>query len=229
MKKNFNFTILLLILLPIVASAQTNKPTSDLSGRFGLHINGELYKGLSLKWSEEARLKQLSTRFDQLHSILSLNYKVNNYFKTGIAYTLILTDKLATKHRGHLDLIGNYKIDRWQLSLRERPEFTLSNKNDTKWILRSKLQLDYSAKTAPITPSLSFELTNTLNDAQKQYIEKLRTELNLKWKINKLNQFDFYYRFDINFNPPYSDDILIKKYTHIIGIFYTLNLYRKNN
>ncbi len=229
MKKHFLFTILIFALLPFVTSAQSNKPTSDLSSRFGFHINGELYKGLTLKWSEEARLNQISTKFDQLHSILSLNYKVNNYFKTGVSYTFILSDKLDTKHRGHLDLIGNYKMNRWQLSLRERPEFTLSNKNNIKWILRSKLQLDYSAKTVPITPSLSFELTNTLNDSQKQYIEKMRTELNFKWKINSLNQFDFYYRFDINFNPPYIDNILIKTHTHIIGIFYTLNLYRKNN
>lgn len=222
------FILILLILLPLF-SAQSNNLEKDFTTRFGFNINGELYKGLTLKWSEETRLKQLSSEFDQLHSILSLNYKVNNYFRTGIAYSFILSDKLDMKHRGHLDLIGNYKINRWQLSLRERPEFTVSGKDNTKWVLRSKLQLDYQANSAPITPSLALEMTNTLNNPQKQYVEKLRTEVNLRWKVNKMNQFDFYYRFDINFNSPLTNSATIKKHTHIIGVFYTLNFFRKSD
>lgn len=224
--KHFLVSVLLFF-LPILLSAQNNKPEKDFTTRVGFNINGELYKGLTLKWSEEARLKQLSSEFDQLHSILSLNYKVNNYFRTGIAYTFVLLDKSEMRHRGHLDLIGSYKINRWQLSLRERPEFTFSKKNNTKWVLRSKLQLDYQANFAPITPSVALEMTNTLNNPQKQYVEKLRTEVNLRWKINKLNQFDFYYRFDVNFNNPLMGTIPVKKQTHIIGVFYTLNLFRK--
>lgn len=217
---------ILLFTIPLTLFAQTEKPTNDFAPRFGFNINGELYKGLTLKWSEEARLKH-SINFDQLHSILTLSYKVNNYFKAGIAYDLILTEEKDLRHRGYLDLTGSYKINNWQLSLRERPEFTVRSKNDTKVVLRSKLQLDYQVSTAPITPSIAFEVTNTLNSKQAQYIERFRTEANLKWKINNLNQLDFYYRFDIGFNPPTHNNS-IKSYTHIIGVFYTLNLQKKN-
>ena len=96
MKTSFKHIVLLCALVlptPFVAQEQeieivetTNALKQDFAPRIGFDIGGDLYHGLSLKWEEEARFKDISTTFDRLYSTLSLTYKFNTYFKTTIGY-----------------------------------------------------------------------------------------------------------------------------------------------
>ena len=223
---------------------------TDFTTRVGFDVKRKLYKNFSLTWFEECRFKSFSSRFDRLYSMLSFNYAVNKYFKTAIGYTYILVynedSSLGHRHRLHVDLIGTYAVGRWNFSLRERPELsirmgafdalTLANPS---WDLRSRLSVEYAARRAPLKPYLAFELFNTLNApklAKGNYINRVRSEVGLKWRVAKAHSIKFYYFFDVentrNITIDYNDagneinSVLldyIRRYKHILGIAYTFD------
>ena len=233
---------------------ESDTTTRDLRTRVGFELNRELYRGLSLTWEEEARFKNLSTEFDRLNSSLGLAYRVNDYFKFGASYTFMLLwhdgkkktnyeKYIDLRHRVNFDVIGNYHVRQWKFTWRERPVITirtdkpdLLEKANPQWTLRSKIAAEYSIFGNPLKPYLSFELSNTLNApvyASGNYIDRIRTNLGLKWRLNSRSSFDFYYNFDVGADRDIridykSDDVTIKDiyvtnerhYTHILGVVY---------
>jgi len=236
---------------------ESDTTQTDMTKRIGFEVNRVVSNGLSLTWEEEARFKNLSTEFDRLYSSLSLGYRVNTYFKIGAGYTLALiwhdgkkkTDYekyLDIRHRINLDLIGNYRIGAWKFTLRERPVMVirtddpdLLEKSNPQWRLRSKVMAEYRIFGKPLKPYIACELSNTLNTpvyANGNYIDRIRTNLGLKWRIDKRSSFDFYYRFDVGTNRDINidykkDDVTIKAvyltyerdYTHILGVAYAFD------
>ena len=247
----FSFLSMSAVAQPVIESDTT---MTDLTTRLGFEINCELYRGLSLTWEEEIRFKSLSTQFDRLYSCLSLDYRVNDYFKVGVGYTFMLIwhdgkkktnyeKYIDLRHRVNLDLIGNYRVGQWKFTLRERPLLTIRTDNpdllekaNPNWSLRSKLLAEYSIMGKPLKPYASIEIANTLNApqyAKGNYVERIRSNLGMKWRINDRNSFDLYYNFDVgmgrDINIDYkADDVTIKavyltrerEYTHTIGVAY---------
>lgn len=84
------------------------------------------------------------------------------------------------------------------------------------------------------------ELSNTLNVpsyVKNNYLEKIRTNIGVKWRLNMKNSIEFFYRFDIETNKDVDidykkDDVTIKavyltnerEYVHIFGIIYNFTL-----
>lgn len=60
---------------------------------------------------------------------------------------------------------------------------TDTKKAKSKHSLRTRLQVEYDIKGVPLTPFVSCELTNELNNAM-QY-DKVRAQAGVEWKINK--------------------------------------------
>ncbi len=219
----------------------TSEPSSDFTTRFGVDIKKSLCKGLSLTWSEEARFKQNSAKFDRLYSGLALSYSVCDYFKlaAGYNYILVLNNNKSYQHRHrvHVDFTGCYGVGQWQFSLRERPMLTQRmgavNKQTTAnpyLELRSRVLAEYSCTNAPLKPFVSFELFNTLNApklARGNYVSRLRSEVGLKWTVVAQHTLNLYYRFDVD----YSRDIDLENavleygqgYKHILGLAYTFD------
>lgn len=229
----------------------------DLSTRLGIAIDKDIYKGLSLSWEEEARFKNLSTEFDCLYSSLSMHYRINDYFKVGAGYTFILlwhdgkkkTDYekyLDPRHRVNIDLVANYRIRKWKFTLRERSLMTLRTddpdlleKSNPNFKLRSKLSVEYSIFGQPLKPYLGCEISNTLNAptyAGGNYIDRIRTDLGVKWRLNRRNSLDFYYQLNVGLNRDIDvdykkDDVTIKAiyrtyeqtFTNNIGVAYTFD------
>ena len=259
MKKVLLITGISLLSVTTIAQTRIESDTTqtDMTTRIGFEVNRDLYRGLSLSWEEEARFKNLSTEFDRLYSTLNLGYRINDYFKVGAGYTLALIwhdgkkntnyeKYLDVRHRINLDLIGNYRVGAWKFTLRERPVVTirtddpdLLEKANPQWSLRSKLMAEYSIFGKPLKPYAACELSNTLNApdyANGNYINRIRTNLGLKWRLDSRSSVDFYYRFDVGTNRDINidykkDDVTIKAvyvtnerdYTHILGVAYTFD------
>ncbi|MGN0187082.1 MAG: DUF2490 domain-containing protein [Paludibacteraceae bacterium] len=255
-----NLMLICALVAPIHLCAQTQEPevientealTQDFSTRIGFDIGGVLYRNLSLKWEEEARFKTLSTTFDRLYSTLSLSYKVNPYFKTAIGYSFHLIHhdgKKSTnyekywlmRHRIYMDLTGSYHYNQWQFSLRERPMMTyrtdnpdLNEKANPHWQLRSKFMAEYTCISQPLKPYISVELSNTLNAPKfaGNYIDALRGAIGLKWRIDRRDALNFYYRIDCNWtrdiDVKYADndiDIVRIKLTHKTALTHILSI-----
>ncbi len=248
--------ILLILCVAIPLSAQTIIETetsaSDFQVRTGIQIEKTWKKTFQLSLEEEARFKSCVTEFDKLYSTLSFDYKPIKYFKTGIGYSFILINHdgkkstdyqkyLDMRHRAFISIEGSYTVNDWKFSLRERPILTIRTdsvnpleKAPYRWDLRSRIMAEYKWFGKPLKSYLAVEVSNTLNApdlADGNYINKVRTTLGVKYKISAHHSFDFFYRFDANFNK----DINIKKsgnvnvtneqeFNHIIGVFYNFSL-----
>ena len=115
------------------------------------------------------------------------------------------------RHRVNIDATGQVTLGQWKLSLRERlmldaraDEIDLREKNRVDYILRSRLQASYSIPNQPLSIVAKMELFNTLNAKYfGQYINEMRPEIGIQWKINKKNTLNASYRY----NYVYSRDI----------------------
>lgn len=257
------FLILLLCCLQAFSmlSAQEiytqHESSSQLSGRIGFEVEKKLPYRFTLNWEEEVRFKNNLTALDRINSNLSVDYDCLKYLKVGVGYTFLAIyhdGKKSTnyqkywdlRHRINADATLSYKYMRWKFSLRERFLTTfrtddpdLLEKANPKMQLRSRIGAEYSFFNKPVKPFATFEISNTLNApkyAQGDYIDGLRTQAGVKWRLNLRNALHFYYRFDVNFNRDIDvdykkDDITIKavyvthktQYNHILGVVYAFD------
>ena len=199
--------------------------------------------------------------FNKSYTTLSIGYAPISYFRVDAGYMLkIMGTKDWSdhnewlRHRVFLGVTGSYKFDNWKLSLRERAMLEIRTdsvnpleKNQYDWTLRSRLTLEYSCRTQPLKPYVWVELANTLNapeyqkkyannDSQNkghQYITKVHSAVGLKWRLDKQNTLNFFYRF----NYDYDRDINIKRkdtsvirlteersFQHAIGVAYEFGM-----
>ena len=156
------------------------------------------------------------------------------------------------QHRANILVTGQVKLGQWNLSLREgvmldarTGKVDKRTKNQVDFTLRSRLQAVYSIPETPLSIVGKFELLNTLNapisylnevtgqlgdDTKEygQYINELRPELGLQWKINKQHSLTLSYRYNylydrgISINDATSDITITNKQTtkHLILLAY---------
>lgn len=226
--------------------------------------------GLKLSFAEDLRFNMFdqswlatpspfsptSSVFSKSQTTVMLSYSPIQHLKLDAGYTLkIVGDNDWSdvnewlRHRFFASVAGSYKVDKWKFSLRERVLCELrtdsvnpAEKSQAAWMLRSKLEVQYSIFGQPLKPYAWVELVNTLNAPEyqmkykdnnpsnkgMQYIRKVRTSLGISWRLDKSNSLNFYYQF----NYGYDRDVNITKkkklielteetsFVHAIGIKY---------
>lgn len=224
-------------LLPTAAKAQSLWTSieldKNLSSKIGVYAEGEY------------RTYDQFNGTDRWAGTVGMNYKALPFLKMSAGYTGIyqrvkteITKKgnivlsyWQPKHRAFFSLTGSYKIGRFELSLRERYQYTYRpNQYVTKYdsdgvtrkadeevktknshSLRSRLEVEYNIRKCKFTPYASCELYNSLTDGFAT--EKTRWTIGSSYKINKKNSVNLYYRY-INESDDDEDG------GHIIGIGY---------
>lgn len=183
-----------------------------------LHVIASFVKsfdhGIKLTLEEELR----SAPSHRSHTTISLGYTPIKYLSLSAGYVLKLYGNQGwsdinkfLRHRVNIDATGQVTLGQWKLSLRERlmldaraDEIDLREKNRVDYILRSRLQASYSIPNQPLSIVAKMELFNTLNAKYfGQYINEMRPEIGIQWKINKKNTLNASYRY----NYVYSRDI----------------------
>ena len=122
----------------------------------------------------------------------------------------------GSRHRFQFSLTGSYKVGKFDFSLEYIAEgfsdgtsHTYKSKN--KFVLRSRLQVEYKTKGFPITPYASVELFNGMD------LQKVRYTIGYDYKINKQHSMGLYYRYQhINSD----DDNEVNR--HYVGLSYQL-------
>ena len=170
--------------------------------------------GIKLTLEEELR----SAPSHRSHTTISLGYTPIKYLSLSAGYVLKLYGNQGwsdinkfLRHRVNIDATGQVTLGQWKLSVRERlmldaraDEIDLREKNRVDYILRSRLQASYSIPNQPLSIVAKMELFNTLNAKYfGQYINEMRPEIGIQWKINKKNTLNASYRY----NYVYSRDI----------------------
>lgn len=198
--------------LPMLVSAQEILSEDTTSKQYAeAHIIASFVKsfdhGLSLTFEEEIR----TAPAHRSHTTISLGYAPVKYLSLSAAYVLKLYGNQGwndvnkfLRHRVNLDATGQVSLGQWKLSLRERlmmdargDEIDLREKNRVDLVLRSRLQAQYSLPNQPLSLIAKMEVFNTLNAKYfGQYINELRPELGLQWKVDKHNSLTLAYRYN---------------------------------
>lgn len=206
------FISIFLLFIPIAIAAQEIESDTTSSSQFAeAHIIASFVKsfdhGLSLTLEEEIR----SVPTHRSHTSIGLGYTPIQYLSLSAAYVLKLYGNQGwddvnkfLRHRVNIDATGQLSLGQWKLSLRERlmldaraDEIDLREKNRVDYILRSRLQAVYAIPNQPLSIVSKIEVFNTLNAKYfGQYINELRPEIGLQWKVNKQNTLSLAYRYN---------------------------------
>ena len=199
-------------ILPILVSAQEILSEDTTTQQYAeAHIIASFVKsfnhGLFLTVEEEIR----TAPAHRSHTTVSLGYSPVKYLSLSAAYVLKLYGDQGwsdvnkfLRHRVNLDVTGQVSFGQWKLSLRERlmmdaraDEINLLEKNKVDLVLRSRVQAQYSIPNQPLSLIAKMEVFNTLNAKYfGQYINELRPELGLQWKVDKHNSLTLAYRYN---------------------------------
>ena len=191
----------------------------DFRTRAKLSLSYKPIKEITLNWTEEARFKNNSSKFDRLYSGLGITYNAHKYFSMGAIYEFQVLQKakdhFQLRHRAKFFVQPSVSFGRFGLSLREMPQMTYSDGID--WQLRSRLKLNYSFMSKHLKPYVSVEMYNPLENVNKyNWVTKVAYQTGLEWKIDSVNALEFYYMFEHEVNK--------KAGNHIIGVAYNLGL-----
>ena len=191
----------------------------DFRTRFSLSLNYKPIKEITLNWTEEARFKNNSSKFDRLYSGLGITYNAHKNFSMGAIYEFQVlqksVDHFQFRHRVKFVVQPNVSFGRFNLSLREMPQMTYTDYVD--WTLRSRLKLNYSFMNKHLKPYVSVEMYNPLQNVNKNnWLSKMNYRAGLEWKIDSVNGLEFYYLFE--------HEVTKKVGNHIVGVAYNLGL-----
>ena len=223
-------------------------PLSAMSQDFGLDINlgvkKKIVKGLIISAEFELRTQDMSSALERIDAGLGISYKPIDYFKIGAGYHFIDKYKLkhetkkgnivdeywSPRHRAYADVTGILPIENFELSLRERYQYTYRSETSAKkWdsdgdpkndeiidakhdhILRTRVQAQYSIKPIKLSPYFSIEVYNDLIESFN--IDKVRLLVGMEYSLKKHHVFDLFYRYTAGIAD--SDDEC-----HLLGIGY---------
>lgn len=213
----------LLLLIPFVLVASNlfaqDVFVQDFRTRFSLSLNYKPIKEITLNWTEEARFKNNSSKFDRLYSGLGITYNAHKNFSMGAIYEFQVlqksVDHFLLRHRAKFFIQPNVSFGRFNLSLREMPQLTYTDYID--WTLRSRVKLNYSFVNKHLKPYVSVEMYNPLENVNKyNWVTKVNYRTGLEWKIDSVNGLEFYYMFE--------HEVTKKAGNHIVGVAYNLGL-----
>lgn len=244
-------TVFMLILMGVSAKAQ-----DDFGIWMDLGAEKKITKKLSVGAEADIRTFNNVGDFDRVSFTLDGSYRITKNLKAAAGYSLLYENNIKQKfytdsegqpigqpkwtrqywglrHRAFVQLQGDVDLGRWNISLRERWQYTyrpstsavrkrynrdgdfveeepddISSKS--KNVLRSRLQVSYDIRHCVVDPFASIELTNDWKT------EKTRYCVGAEWKIDKKNSLDFTYMYQ---NVHEGDDDN-EPNSHIVSISY---------
>lgn len=227
-------------------------PTSSMADDAGLVASVEashkFSKKLSAGLEAEFRSRNNFRTADRVSIGGDVSYKLLSWLKAGVGYCLLIDNNhenltyqddgvnynnwrpsyWGLRHRFNVTLTGSYKIQRVELSLRERWQYTYRPSRVTdnfdfdegEWeddhvrgkgknVLRSRLQVEWDIPKCKYDPFASVEFHTTRN------LEKTRFIVGVERGVMKKHYFKLYYRYQLTGGS--SDESNI----HMLGLGYT--------
>lgn len=205
--------LLLLFALPLGLAAQDRD--TDLGASFSFEVQKELSRKFTLSFEEEIRLVTNDTGFDRNALTAGLTYFfLDKRMKLGAAYCYLYmyNDKHYYEHRHRYYATLSYKqpLGSFDLSWRGRFQGTYRDENrgeyrvNPKYILRNRLELEYTIFGSPWKPFISAEGACTTNDPRGNEFYRIRYLAGVNWRLNRTDYVGFNLRFDQYFQT--SDD-----------------------
>lgn len=204
MSKYSVFIVLLFVSLSVFAQERE----TDVGGIFSLQLNKDLTPRLELSYEAELRLLSNNTGFERATSSIGAEYTIiSKKLKAGVFYNYMYvynsSFRYESRHRYYANLSYKQKISRKvTLSWRSRFQGTYRDENrgeykiNPKYVLRNRLEAEYSISGSRWKPYFSVEATNSLNDPLRNEIYKLRFQGGTSWRLDRTTYLEFYLRAD---------------------------------
>ena len=240
----------ILALLLCAAFTPTLSHADDAGLVVSVEASHKIKKGLNVDFGTEFRSRNNFRTADRVSVGAGVSYKVLPWLKAGASYDLLVDNNpekityqddgvsynnwrpsyWGVRHRFNLSLTGSWKIQRVELSLRERwqytyrPVKTIDNfdfdegewedhevRSKGKHVLRSRFQVEWNIPASKFDPfaSVEFHTTNRL--------DKTRVIVGVERTFNKTHEFKLFYRYQ-TVNSHGSDD---ESDIHMLGLGYT--------
>lgn len=170
--------------------------------------------------NQEFRLDENFGHVDKFFTELSAKYEIIDNFSAGLAYRFDRDNDYETKNYDlsqRIDFSLFYKQKFEDLKLSYRVKYQTKTAHPTKnnpTYLRNKLTVTYDLND--FSPYFSYEFFYQFND--QNIINRNRTSIGSKYKINKRNSVKAYYLFENRFN---TDNL---EHNHIWGVGYTIEI-----
>ena len=162
--------------------------------------------------------------------LIDNNHEKITYQDDGLSYNNWRPSYWGVRHRFNVTLTGSCKVQRVELSLRERWQYTYRPSklidnfdfDEGEWedhevrgkgknVLRSRLQLEWDIPKCKFDPYASVEFHTT------DMLEKTRFIVGVNHTIKKMHNFKFYYRYQrVNSNAGVDEPNI-----HLVGLDYT--------
>ena len=240
----------LAILLLLICA--TLIPTPSLADDAGLVLSAgasyKIKKGLNVDFETEFRSRNDFRTADRISFGPSINYKVLPWLKASVGYELLIDNNRENlsyqddgvtynnwrpsywglRHRFNVSLTASYKVQRVELSLRERWQYTYRPSNivdnfdfdEAMWeddevkgkgknVLRSRLQVEWDIPKCKFDPFASVEFHTT------RELEKTRFIMGVEHTLKKKHAFKLYYRYQLTGSGSDEGNI------HLLGLGYT--------
>ena len=247
MKKRFT-PILGLLLMLCSALFPTLSHADDAGLIASVGTSRKISKGLNAGFEAEFRSRNDFRTADRVSLGADVSYKLLPWLKAGAGYTLLIDNNRekityqddgvsynnwrpsywGLRHRFNVTLTASRKVQRVELSLRERWQYTyrpgkmVDNfdfdegewedrevKGKGKNVLRSRLQLEWDIPKCKFDPFASVEFHTT------RELEKTRFILGVNHTLKKKHSFKLYYRYQL------SGSSIDEPNIHMLGLGYT--------
>jgi len=243
--------LIALLLLTLITAIY---PTSSRADDAGLILSAEashkFSKRLETSFETEFRSRNNFRTADRVSLGADISYKLLPWLKVSGGYSLLIDNNKedityqedgvtlnnwrpsywGVRHRFNVSLTGSYKIQRVEVSLRERWQYTYRHSkvidnfdfDNVEWedytvrgkgknVLRSRLQLEWDIPKCKFDPFASVEFHTT------RQLDKTRIQVGVDHSIKKKHKFKLYYRYQI-VNDNGDDD---EPNIHMVGLSYT--------
>ena len=224
------------------------------SDDFGVWTSISADKKVNKKFSvgieAEMRTRDNSEKIDRWSFGVDAQYKLTKWLKASVGYSLLddnnykitykasngmpnkLAEYWAVRHRLNVSLTASQKFGNFQVSLRERWQYTYRPEKtiDQRWdfdddeydgkaktysgrgknIMRSRVQINYDIPNCHFEPYVSAEMYNGWS------VEKMRYTAGVDWKITKKHAVGAYYLYQ----AVHDDDDDNEPNLHILGLEY---------
>ncbi len=197
------------------------------------HGSGEITynfnKKLEASVGQEVRLADSFSSLQRSATSVGLSWRFNKYLRASGGYVFIYQNRYEDgwekRNRYYGQLTARYKVGRFSFSLRERFQAThrmgvtaTSTRANPKMYLRSRLMCELDIRKSKLSPYLSLEYYNTINDPQKNELTKIRYTIGTNFRADKNSSFNLYIRYVTEKDD---DDI---EGSNIIGLSYSISL-----
>jgi len=200
-------TVILIIFYQINPGSAQNK---DFQLWSDAKLEIEIFKKISVEIEEEIRLTENVSKIEDYFTDVGISYNFWDNFTFGGYYRFIrrneLDDRISNIHRYYFDLKYDWKIKRWELSLRTRYQSRYKNINsdDTGYKPenhnRNKLSLSYDIYRSPLKPEFWFEIYYQLNNPDGNKFDKIRFAPELGYRISNNIRINIYFMIEKEYN-----------------------------